>query len=116
MPGKPYYHEASNTYIAIVPGKRAPRLKQTSTGSPSITSSAAGQSKAVLGQSSYLSVNDRRLHFGLGTETKADLEITWPNGAKQTLNAVAADQLAVIREPDKDGKGGGIIRADAFRR
>ena len=33
------------------------------------------QSKAVLAQSSYLSVNDRRLHFGLGAETKADLEI-----------------------------------------
>ena len=74
------------------------------------------QSKAILAQSSYLSVNDRRLHFGLGAETKADLEITWPNGAKQTVQGVAADQLAVIREPDKDGKGGGIIRTDTFKR
>jgi hypothetical protein len=117
-PGKPYYHEVSNTYIAmIVPGKRAPMaLKQTSTGSRSITSSAAGQSKAILAQSSYLPVNDRRLHFGLGAETKADLEITWPNGSRQTVQGVAADQLAVIREPNKDGKGGGIIGTDAFRR
>jgi hypothetical protein len=74
------------------------------------------QSKAVLAQSSYLSVNDRRLHFGLGAETKADLEITWPNGSKQTVPQVAANQLVVIREADKDGKGAGIIRTDTFRR
>jgi hypothetical protein len=73
------------------------------------------QSKAVLAQSSYLSVNDRRLHFGLGAETKADLEITWPNGAKQAVPQVAADRLVVIREPDKDGKGGGIVRTDMFK-
>ena len=29
------------------------------------------QAQAVLAQTSYLSVNDRRLHFGLGAETKA---------------------------------------------
>src|SRR6185437_3186529 len=46
------------------------------------------QAKAVLAQSSYLSVNDPRLHFGLGQETKADLDITWPNGAKQSIKAV----------------------------
>ncbi len=74
------------------------------------------QSKAVLAQSSYLSVNDRRLHFGLGAETKADLEIQWPSGNKQLLPNVAADHLVVIREPDSAGKGGGIIRTDDFVR
>jgi len=74
------------------------------------------QSKAVLAQSSYLSVNDRRLHFGLGTETKADLEVTWPNGLKLTVPGVAANQLVVIREADKAGKGAGIIRTDTFSR
>src|SRR5215471_18422532 len=33
------------------------------------------QVQAVLAQSSYLSVNDRRLHFGLGTANSASLEI-----------------------------------------
>ena len=74
------------------------------------------QAKAVLAQSSYLSANDRRLHFGLGQETKADLEILWPNGNKQTIPDVAADRLVVIREADKDGQGGGIIRTQAFPR
>jgi hypothetical protein len=74
------------------------------------------QAKAVLAQSSYLSVNDRRLHFGLGQETKADLDITWPNGAKQSIKAVDANRLVVIREPDKSGEGGGIVRTDVFAR
>src|SRR5438552_9527233 len=62
------------------------------------------QAQAVLAQSSYLSVNDRRLHFGLGAETRAALEIRWPNGKQEKLANVAADQLVVIRE------GSGIVR------
>ena len=68
------------------------------------------QVQAVLGQSSYLSVNDRRLHFGLGGETQASLEIRWPNGKEEKLEEVAADQLVVIRE------GSGIIRKESFAR
>jgi hypothetical protein len=38
------------------------------------------QAQAVMAQSSFYSVNDRRLHFGLGHNTEADLEIHWTNG------------------------------------
>ena len=31
-------------------------------------------------QSSFYSVNDRRLHFGLGSDDTADLTVRWPNG------------------------------------
>ncbi len=41
------------------------------------------QMKAVMAQSSYLSANDRRLHFGLGAEKTVNLEIRWPNGAEE---------------------------------
>ena len=68
------------------------------------------QAKAVLAQSSYLSVNDRRLHFGLGAETKADLEIIWPDGKRLAVPGVDADRLVVIRE------GKGIVRTDSFTR
>ena len=34
-------------------------------------------------QSSFYSANDRRLHFGLGAATSADLTIRWPNGATE---------------------------------
>ena len=68
------------------------------------------QAQAVLAQSSYLSVNDRRLHFGLGAETQASLEIRWPNGKEEKLADVACDQLVVIRE------GSGIVRKESFAR
>ncbi len=66
------------------------------------------QAQAVLAQSSYLSVNDRRLHFGLGAETKAGVEVRWPNGRQEKIDDVAADQLVVVRE------GAGIIRRESF--
>jgi hypothetical protein len=51
-----------------------------------------------MSQSSYLSSNDPRLHFGLGAEKTADIEVRWPLGGIDTLKAVAADQLITIRE------------------
>ena len=56
-----------------------------------------------MAQSSYLAVNDRRLHLGLGAAEKADLEIRWPNGARETIPKVAGDQLVTAQE----GAGGG---------
>jgi len=66
------------------------------------------QVQAVLAQSSYLSVNDRRLHFGLGTETSASLEIRWPNGNRENVADVPADRLVVVHE------GKGIVRTERF--
>jgi hypothetical protein len=66
------------------------------------------QVQAVLAQSSYLSVNDRRLHFGLGSETSAQVEIRWPNGGVERVEKVSSNQLVTIRE------GSGVIRAEHF--
>ncbi len=70
----------------------------------------ARQAQAVLSQSSYLSANDRRLHFGLGAATMADLDILWPNGGQEKVEKVSADQLIVIRE------GSGIVRKEKWGR
>jgi len=56
------------------------------------------QVQEVMSQSSFLSVNDKRLHFGLGSETSAGLEIRWPNGMKQTFASVPSNHLVMIRE------------------
>ena len=56
------------------------------------------QAQAVMGQSSFYSVNDRRLHFGLGTNTHADLEIHWTNGLVERFKGIAANQLVKIKE------------------
>jgi len=63
------------------------------------------QAQAVMAQASYLSVNDRRLHFGLGSVTTASIEVRWPNGGLEKIENVACDQLVVIRE------GAGIVRS-----
>jgi hypothetical protein len=67
------------------------------------------QVQEVLAQSSFYSANDRRLHFGLGTETSADLTVRWTNGSTESIPSVAADQLVIIRE------GKGIIDKKSFR-
>jgi enediyne biosynthesis protein E4 len=66
------------------------------------------QAQAVLSQSSFYSVSDLRLHFGLGSAVSVDLEITWPNGGKEMVGKVAADQLVIIKE------GLGIVKAERF--
>jgi hypothetical protein len=50
---------------------------------------------------SYLSQNDPRLHFGLGTRTKIDsITVRWPSGAVQEMKDVPADQVLKIQEPE----------------
>jgi enediyne biosynthesis protein E4 len=66
------------------------------------------QAQEVMAQASFYSVNDRRLHFGLGEATAADLTIRWPTGATETVPNVTADHLVVIRE------GAGILSRQRF--
>src|SRR4029077_5109023 len=66
-----------------------------------VTLRAAGvkQFSEVRGGASYLSQNDLRLHFGLGTAKKMEsVEIRWPNGKVETLENVAADAVYTIGE------------------
>jgi hypothetical protein len=56
------------------------------------------QVQELLAQSSYLSVNDPRLHFGLGDVAKVDLEVRWPNGGVELFKALESDRLITIRE------------------
>jgi ASPIC and UnbV./FG-GAP repeat. len=63
------------------------------------------QVQTVMGQASFYSVNDRRLHFGLGQNSRADLEIHWTNGLVERFPGVESNQLATIKE------GQGIVRS-----
>ncbi len=68
------------------------------------------QAQSVTAQSSFYSVNDRRLHFGLGQVKQADLEIFWTNGTIEKLSAIKANQLVVVQE------GHGIVQSGALPR
>jgi hypothetical protein len=56
------------------------------------------QTQEVMAQSSYLSVNDPRLHFGLGEAATVDLEIRWPNGNRESFAKLGTNQLVTIKE------------------
>ncbi len=48
----------------------------------------------------FLSSSDRRVHFGLGPETRAaSIELRWPSGIVQTLKDVPADRILQVEEP-----------------
>ncbi len=64
-----------------------------------VTSGGRTQARAVLSQTSYYSVDDLRPSFGLGDATVADrIEVRWPSGGVDVVNAVAADRVVTIRE------------------
>lgn len=67
------------------------------------------QAQCVTSQSSFLSANDPRLHFGLGAASKASVEVHWPAGTSDTYTDLPANQLVTIRE------GQGIVKGRPFR-
>ena len=53
----------------------------------------------VISGGSYLSQNDLRLHFGLGSHENLDqVDVVWPDGKKEILTRMAADRFYVVRE------------------
>jgi hypothetical protein len=50
----------------------------------------------------YASSSDGPVHFGLGTDNRADIvEVRWPSGIVQTLHNIAADQILKVTEPQR---------------
>jgi enediyne biosynthesis protein E4 len=57
-----------------------------------------GQVRFATATGSYLSSNDKRLHFGLGPAKTADIEIRWPSGIRQALHSIKCDQFLTVDE------------------
>jgi enediyne biosynthesis protein E4 len=72
------------------------------------------QAQEVMRQSSYVSANDPRLHFGLGAQKTADIEARWPLGTTDNFKNVAAGQLITIREDSDSAKAS--IRLESWSR
>ncbi|HYI96648.1 MAG TPA: CRTAC1 family protein [Bryobacteraceae bacterium] len=68
------------------------------------------QTQEVTAQSSFYSVNDRRLHFGLGQAASAELVVRWTNGGVETFSNVKANQIVTIKE------GSGIVSPKSDRK
>lgn len=68
-----------------------------------VTLTSAGRTQIMERRSSasYLSQNDPRLHFGVGSADRVErVEIRWPSGRVQLLSELPARQLLVVEEPD----------------
>lgn len=66
----------------------------------SITSASGVKQHAFVSTGgSYLSSSAKRVHFGLGQDkVLAQVEVSWPSGAVQTIKNVTADRILVIKE------------------
>ncbi len=75
-----------------------------------IVAGGVTQTGDVLSGGSYLSQNDLRVHFGLGSAAKIDsVEIRWPSGAVDRIGPLAADQYYAVLE------GKGVLPAEQIR-
>jgi enediyne biosynthesis protein E4 len=75
-----------------------------------LTAGGVMQTDEIHSGGSYLSQNDLRVHFGLGTATKIDrVEIRWPSGATDVLTNLAADKFYSVLE------GKGIVPGEQIR-
>jgi len=74
-----------------------------------VTAGDLVQFNEVRGGASYLSQNDLRLHFGLGSRAMIDtVEIMWPSGTRETYRSLPADCIYKIVE------GAGIREKTGF--
>jgi len=64
----------------------------------------------VLSGGSYLSQNDLRIHFGLGSRERVDkVQVLWPTGKTEIITNLAADRFYKVKE------GEGIVPAESSR-
>ena len=66
------------------------------------------QVQEVMSQSSYVSANDPRLHFGLGAADSVELEVRWPLGTIEVYKNLPANRLITLQE------GSSSFKVDKF--
>jgi hypothetical protein len=67
-----------------------------------VTVVAGGRTQLAerVSSSGYLSQNDGRLHFGLGSASRVErITINWPSGRQQTLQNITPDRILAVEEP-----------------
>ena len=91
-------YTGSHSWLAIqLTGTKSPR---DATGAiVTVEASGISQTSAVLSQSSYLSVNDSRLHFGLGRAARANrITVRWPSGLTEEFGPQQPNRIVTLTE------------------
>src|SRR6266704_2984775 len=73
-----------------------------------VTAGGHNQIDEVRSGGSYMSQNDLRLHFGLGSASSAHISVRWLDGKVENLESAAAGQLLTIEE------GKGMVRTQPY--
>ena len=73
-----------------------------------VTTGERTQIDEVRSGGNHISQSDFRVHFGLGSEATADVEIRWPGGNISRFEAVDAGHWIVVQQ------GKGIVKKNAF--
>jgi hypothetical protein len=75
-----------------------------------VTWRGESQSQTLESGAGYLSSSELVLTFGLGSAARVEqVEVVWPSGAVDTIDAVDAGQMITV------GEGRGVITSEAFR-
>ncbi len=65
-----------------------------------LTTADGKQTRHLTTAQGYMSSNEPLLHFGLGIQTRIEqLEVTWPNGTRQSFAQLPANQFYRVTEP-----------------
>ena len=76
-----------------------------------VTVGAQRQIDEVRSGGSYISQNDLRLHFGLGSHAIVDeIRLRWPSGHVDRLENVTADRIITVEEGQAQEKESGARR------
>jgi ASPIC and UnbV. len=73
-----------------------------------VTAGGHKQIDEVRSGGSYISQNDLRLHFGLGSARTADISIRWLDGKMEDFKSAEAGQILTIEE------GKGIVHTQRY--
>jgi hypothetical protein len=66
-----------------------------------VSANGMKQRADVISGGSYLSSNDLRLHFGLGSATAVDaIEVHWPDGKTEKFTTAGVDRIVALKEGD----------------
>jgi len=66
-----------------------------------LVTDAGRQVREARAGESYLSSSDPRIHFGFGSAKPRRIEIRWPSGIVQTIEAPAAGIYTRVEEPER---------------
>ena len=120
-PAVVYHNEASRAgnWLAVrLIGDPAKGSTRDAIGASLVVQTDAGARvwREVHSTSGYLSAHPREQHIGLGTATKAQISVLWPNGQRDVFDDVAANGRYVIEQGERSPRPAPRRRPAAARR